>query len=53
MFIRAPSQNDLKKICTEMIISKFCEKAVLEQKTIIDCPELGVELWKLFEDKKN
>ena len=44
--------DDLKKICMEMIISKFCEKAVLEQKAIIDCPELAVELWKLFKDKK-
>ena len=44
--------SDLKKICTEMIINNFSEKAVLEQKTIIDCPELAMELWKRFEDKK-
>ena len=44
--------DDLKKICTEKIISQFSERAVLEQKEIIDCPEMAVELWKLFEDKK-
>ena len=49
-FAHLHKANDLKKICTEIIISNFSENAVLEQKTIIDCPELAVELWKLFED---
>ena len=44
--------DDLKKICLDMIISTFSEKEVLKQKVIIDCPEMVVELWNLFENKK-
>ena len=51
-FAHLHKTDDLKKICTDKIISKHSEKAVLDQKVLIDCPELGVELWKLFEDKK-
>ena len=51
-FAHLHKTDDLKKICMEEITGKFSEKAVLEQKAIIDCPEMGVELWKLFEDKK-
>ena len=52
-FAHLHKTDDLKKICTEKIISKFSERAVLEQKAIIDFPEMGVELWRLFEDRKN
>lgn len=51
-FAHLHKASDLKNNCTEMIINNFCERAVLEQETIIDSPELAVELWKLFEDKK-
>merc|ERR1719312_150908 len=30
--------DDLKKICSDMILSAFSEKEVLNQKVIIDCP---------------
>ncbi len=46
------SVDDLKKICTEEIISKFSERAVLDQEAIIDFPEMALELWKLFEERK-
>ena len=52
LFSHLHKTDDLKKICTEKIISQFSERDVLEQKEIIDCPEMAVELWKLFEDKK-
>ena len=51
-FAHLHKTDDLKKICTEEIISKFSERAVLEQKAIIDFPEMAVELWRLFEDRK-
>ena len=51
-FAHLHKTDDLKKICADAIISWFSEKAVLEQKAIIDCPEMGVELWHLFEDRK-
>ena len=51
-FAHLHKADDLKKICSGVIISKFSEEAVLEQKTIMDCPELGVDLWKLFKEKK-
>ena len=44
--------DDLKKICGDVITRTFSEKEVLEQNTIINCPEMGIELWKLYEDKK-
>ena len=52
-FAHLHKTDDLKKICTEEIISQFSERAVLEQKAINDFPEMGVELWRLFEDRKN
>ena len=51
-FAHLHKADDLKKICSEVIINMFSEEEVLEKKTIIDCPELGVELWKLFKVKK-
>ena len=51
-FAHLHKADDLKKICADVVISEFSEKEVLEQKAIIDCPEMGVELWKLFKDKK-
>ena len=51
-FAHLHKTDDLKKICADAIINWFSEKAVLEQKAIIDCPEMGVELWQLFEDRK-
>ena len=44
--------DGLKKICGDVIFSTFSEEEVLEQKVIIDCPEMGVELWQLFKNKQ-
>ena len=51
-FAHLQKTDDLKKICMEEITGKFSEKAVLDQKAIIDCPEMGVEIWKLYEHRK-
>ena len=51
-FAHLHKADDLKKICADEIISKFSEDEVLKLKVIIDCPEIGMELWLLFENKK-
>ena len=51
-FAHLHKADDLKKICADVVFREFSDNEVLEQKAIIDCPEMGVELWKLFKDKK-
>ena len=51
-FAHLHKTDDLKKICTDEIISKFSERAVLDQEAIINFPEMALELWQLFEDIK-
>ena len=51
-FAHLHKADDLKRICADIIISKFSEDEVCGEKAIIDCPELGVELWQHFENKK-
>ena len=51
-FSHLHNADDLKKICENEIINNLSEEDVLQEKVIMDCPELGVELWKLFHEKK-
>ena len=52
LFAHVQKADDLKKILADVIISTFSEEEVLMQKAIIYCPEIGMELWQLFENKK-
>ena len=46
-FAHLHKADDLKKHCADLIIGKFSEDEVCGEKAIIDCPDLGVELWQL------